>query len=548
MNRNFICCFAILLWVIACFADNDFFMTDSNTVGLWRFNEREGAIVHDVSGNNNHGTIVGAQWTNGLYGGALSFDGIANYVSVPHSASLVSPSNALTVEALIWVESYNAISEWSHVLDKPHTYALSFKSGTPAFAACGVGSECWWAPYSYLAPTGKWLHVAAQFDGENRQIYVNDSLVAESAATGSIGHLDGYPISDLVIGAGNLLSYRVGSTGYFFHGIIDEVRISKTARYGKCTGFFKPDIHTIALYPFDEGKGTVVQDISGNNNNGTIVGALWTKGLYCGALRFDGTSNYVSVPHSASLVSVSNAITLEAFVWISGYTGLSEWTHIMDKPHTYSLSLNSATPAFAACGVGSECWWKPHSFIAPIGKWVHIAAQFDGQKRQIFVDDALVAESFATGTISHLSGYPLSDLVIGAGNLLSYRVGSTGYFFYGVIDEVRISDIARYKVQSTGVAKPGSNCKKNIAVLSSLKSSAVTMTFQIDSDGPVSVDIFNCKGNFVKRTTNEYRKQGSLTFSWDGRNEANQPLCAGQYIVRLRTMNKELVSRIVLSR
>ncbi len=35
----------------------------SGLVGHWSMHEGEEGFVSDISGNNNHGTIVGAQWT-----------------------------------------------------------------------------------------------------------------------------------------------------------------------------------------------------------------------------------------------------------------------------------------------------------------------------------------------------------------------------------------------------------------------------------------------------------------------------------------------------
>ncbi|HUI91943.1 MAG TPA: LamG-like jellyroll fold domain-containing protein [Chitinivibrionales bacterium] len=513
-------------------ASAGFLEADGNTVALWRFDEGQGTIVHDCSANHNDGIIYGAQWCDGLYGIALAFNGIDNYVSVPHSASLVSPSGAITLEAFVFVDSYNALSSWSHVLDKPHTYALSFDDGTPAFAACGVGNECWWTPESYSAPTGKWLHVAAQFDGQKRQIFVNDSLVAESLATGSIEHLSDYPVSDLVIGAGNLLSLRVGATGYFFHGKIDEVRISNIARYGKRCGYFTPDAHTIALYHFDEGEGSIVHDASGNSNDGTIIGAQWVDGRFCKALSFNGVNTYVSVPHSASLVSATKAITLEAFVKIFGFNQLSEWSHVLDKPHTYAMSFNNGTPAFAACGVGTECWWMPGNFMAPIEKWIHVAVQFDGCERHIYVDDSLVARIAATGTIAHLDGYPLSDLVIGAGNLLSLRQGATGYFFNGLIDEVRISDIARYGDVPTNIKNPKSESAARGLIV--VKGSQILYVPKIETNGPVFLDIYNCSGKAIRSISCGNHGGGTIAFVWDGKDVSGRLVPSGPYVYRIR--------------
>ena len=74
------------------------------------------------------------------------------------------------------------------------------------------------------------------------------------------------------------LKFAIGAgTGGFwpFVGIVDEVRISNTARY--LDDFdpprrFEPDKNTLALYHFDEGSGETVHDASGNGHDGKIVG------------------------------------------------------------------------------------------------------------------------------------------------------------------------------------------------------------------------------------------------------------------------------------
>ena len=53
----------------------------SGLIGRWKFDEAEGTVAHDSTGANN-GTVHGAQWTSGKFGGALDFDGADDYVSI----------------------------------------------------------------------------------------------------------------------------------------------------------------------------------------------------------------------------------------------------------------------------------------------------------------------------------------------------------------------------------------------------------------------------------------------------------------------------------
>jgi hypothetical protein len=71
------------------------------------------------------------------------------------------------------------------------------------------------------------------------------------------------------------------SQQYYFQGRIDELRVSKVARYAQNytpTDRLTSDADTLALYHFDDGAGEVLKDSSGNNHHGKIVGAKWVTG------------------------------------------------------------------------------------------------------------------------------------------------------------------------------------------------------------------------------------------------------------------------------
>jgi hypothetical protein len=65
----------------------------------------------------------------------------------------------------------------------------------------------------------------------------------------------------------------------------------------------------VAAYNFDQGIGSVLTDVSGNGNNGTIVNGTWsTSGKYGDALSFNGTNALVNVPNASSLCAVQTAL------------------------------------------------------------------------------------------------------------------------------------------------------------------------------------------------------------------------------------------------
>ena len=72
----------------------------------------------------------------------------------------------------------------------------------------------------------------------------------------------------------------------------------------------------ILALPMQEGSGSLVEDISGYGNNGTITGATWSKlpsGIWY--LHFDGTDDFVSIPLDSSFNFTTESFTCEMWVY-----------------------------------------------------------------------------------------------------------------------------------------------------------------------------------------------------------------------------------------
>ena len=91
-------------------------LLSTGLVAAYNFDAGSGAVLADVSGNGNNGTITGATWTtSGKYGGALVFNGTNALVTVNDSASLAS-HDGMTLEA--WVDPSAVSSAWRDVIYK----------------------------------------------------------------------------------------------------------------------------------------------------------------------------------------------------------------------------------------------------------------------------------------------------------------------------------------------------------------------------------------------------------------------------------------------
>jgi glucose/arabinose dehydrogenase len=190
-------------------------------VGAWGFDEGAGSQALDASGQGNTGTIAGAAWTgSGRYGGALTFDGVNDWVSVPHSASL-NLSTAMTLTA--WVRP-TSLGAWRQAILKERpgglTYALyatnqSANQPNGHFQIGGADREVT-APTAIA--TNTWTHLATSYDGANMRLYVNGTLVRTVARTGPVAT----STSPLRIGGNSVW-------GEWFAGQLDEIRVYNRA-------------------------------------------------------------------------------------------------------------------------------------------------------------------------------------------------------------------------------------------------------------------------------------------------------------------------------
>jgi hypothetical protein len=194
----------------------------SALVASYGFNEGGGSVLSDLSGLGNEGAIDGATWTTaGRFGGALSFDGVNDWVTINHSATL-DLSTGMTIEA--WVKPASS-SGWRAILykERPGTNAglsyglYSSDSSAPPAVYTAVPSNVWThVTGTSMLPLNSWSHVAGTYDGATVRLYVNGVLVRSNSAPGPLLPSTG----PLRIGGKS-----ISAPGQFFQGLIDEIRI-----------------------------------------------------------------------------------------------------------------------------------------------------------------------------------------------------------------------------------------------------------------------------------------------------------------------------------
>ncbi len=201
---------------VAYYNENDLqiiFYDPSEPIAYWTFDEGTGSTAADTSGSAivYDGTLVGQPtWVPGWRGKALDFDGIADYVTVPHNVQMqFGPSSEFTIMA--WVLPDGLSTDNDGVITKTggQYYGIRYAEDRWRFLTHNNPSA--------LASTNVWQHVTIVQDpslgNEAQKIYVNGEFVQ------SWGHV----IADS--GTGPLLIGSETTAGGMFKGIIDEVKI-----------------------------------------------------------------------------------------------------------------------------------------------------------------------------------------------------------------------------------------------------------------------------------------------------------------------------------
>ena len=176
-------------------------------------------MANDASGTGNHGAVTGATWSAaGKYGGALSFNGTSNLVTIADANSL-DLTSGMTLEA--WVKP-SSLTGWRNVMLKEMpgylTYAMYASNGS-APAGYIYNSALREAKGTAAISTTAWTHIATTFNGSKLLFYVNGALVRTTNTNGAILTSAGR----LTIGGNYVWSDE------FYAGLIDDVRVYNRA-------------------------------------------------------------------------------------------------------------------------------------------------------------------------------------------------------------------------------------------------------------------------------------------------------------------------------
>jgi len=405
-------------------------------VAHWSLDEGADSTAHD-SINSHDGTVVGASWDAGLFGGALNFNGTSDYVDV---ASALGHFSEYSVS--FWRKSLGSgtggsprmVTAW-----KTDPYVFNDDVVTLEHLANNQNTiSCWMSPDAEnkqpgTAPVAQshWDHVTATFDGSFGRLYLNGTEAGNTTFT-----------------PGSLVTFnfvQIGghaSTSRYFNGLLDEVIIYDRAlsdsevlqQYLEGASCF-PSV-PVAYWDFEEGADSTAHDVVGGHD-GTVYGATWATGAVGGALDFDGSNDYVDV---TSALGTINDFTVEFWRKATG-TGSGLCPRMVSAWRTGVN--NGSDDGFVIEHTGTDqntltAWMSPDGVNQQVGsasvvqdQWYHVALTFDG----------VVGTLYVNGNEKGSYTYPVGVTM----DINFVQIGgdtNLGRYFNGLLDEVKIHDRA----------------------------------------------------------------------------------------------------------
>jgi hypothetical protein len=309
----------------------------------------------------------------------------------------------------------------------------------------------------------------------------------------------------------------------------------------------------MAAYSFDEGTGSVVNDISGHDLDGSLMGPTWTPtGKYGAALTFNGSSAYVDLNDPTAL-QLTGSMTLSA--WVRATANPADDGQIIAKadnttgwqfktspdtgPHTFGITIHSPTGSTAA---------RYSNTVRSLNTWYHVAGVFNAAVPAL---DLYVNGVLDNGVLS--GAIPTSQQNSSQEVSVGRRIG--GYYFQGNIDEIRIynralnqseiqndmnTPVASIPLSADDIPPAGFALERAFPNPFGV---STAVRFTLPRQSAVRVQVFNVFGQVVATLVDGERAAGRHTVSFTPRN-----LPSGVYLCRIQAGSFTASTKLLLIR
>jgi hypothetical protein len=227
----------------------------SGLFGYWRFENESSGIAVDYSGYGNNGTLTSMNnsgnstsgpTVNGMFGKAMQFDGVNDYVNIGNSTSF-NITGEITVSAWVYPlsapasEGRTAVSRYRWYSDAEYGWNLGASWTGNAFAFIvynGSGVYGWAEDSNFFATKlNTWTHFVGVFKPSQYVYLYEDGVLVDSDTSVPINIVYNRSTDNVTIGR------RSGDAQSYFNGTIDEVQIwNRSLTAGEISELYKSQV------------------------------------------------------------------------------------------------------------------------------------------------------------------------------------------------------------------------------------------------------------------------------------------------------------------
>ena len=400
--------------------------------------------ANSVSIQSTSPFAVSTAYSAAANGGSMYFNGSTDRVTSSFSNSLRLGTNNFTIELFAYFNS-TASSQRLCGGDNPtgsgdnlNWCVYTSAAGTVNFYLGSTGSTWDIAAATLIGNVivGQWYHIAIVRNGQTFTPYLNG--VAGTPVTSGASLFSS--IYGVTLG---------GQNTTWFSGYLSNFRlVNGTALY---TSAFTPPTAPLAIVgntaALFNGVGSGVIDGTGKNDVVTVGTAKTQSSVVkygTGALQFNGTTDYLTVPSNAAFAFGTGDFTIEGWMYNatpSAYAGLfSSYPSTGTVPGAAINIRNTGIVEFNIGYVMGSVNVVTSTAAISANTWTHLAAVRSNGSMMLFVNGVL------QGTLANSTNISYPSAIVGR----YYIDGTSQYFLNGYIDDLRVTNgVARYTANFT---------------------------------------------------------------------------------------------------
>ena len=317
---------------------------ENGLIGYWSFDEGSGITANDSSGNGNNGTLVnGPIWTPGEIAGALSFDGVDDYVSFASQAQ-----STISISAWVYAQATPG-NVFPRIIDMPGYVLFLAEPSNPKSNPASLGFLSrrsdgdgeWDTPANSMA-YNSWNAVVydSSSTSNNADLYINGVKQTISKINPPRGTQTSNEGEGII---GNHIPLNRG-----WDGLIDELRIyNRALSAAEIVSLY--DQGNNASFNFSLSNSMSLSATQGSSETNTITANLVSgspepvsftaSGLPQGASA--SFSQKTCSPTCSSMLTIATAVSTSTGNYTIVVTGTGGG---VTRTTNFSLTVNSSTP------------------------------------------------------------------------------------------------------------------------------------------------------------------------------------------------------------